>query len=152
MASSQPRGTRRFEVPEESSAEAEEGPAEESRIDQESSLDLGQPSSSSPAPKEPEAWRTWKQKEFPDQTSRQGPPETRTVFLKGRGAGKEGEPYHYNTKEVRYYEACKSLRSSVQDLLHESGTEIHSKSLLGIIKNLTNPNKDLGELTSIRSD
>ena len=77
-----------FEVPEESSAEAEEGPAEESRIDQESSLDLGQPSSSSPAPKEPEAWRTWKIKEFPDLSTRSARDKDRPS--KGKGCWKRG--------------------------------------------------------------
>lgn len=89
------------EVPEEESSQV--GP----------SVDLSSPFSSSPAPKEPEAWRTWKIKEFPDQTSRQGPPETSTVFLKVRGAGKEGEPYHYNPQEVRYDGACKSLSETL---------------------------------------
>lgn len=109
------------------------------------SVDLSRPSSSSPAPapKGPESWRNWKpKKQFP-QTSQEDLPETRTFFLKG--AGKRWEPVNYNPQKILYEEgACKNIADAILQILREAdfpyGKTKNPKALLGIIKNLTNPN------------
>ena len=120
-----------FEVP-----ETEEGQIDQSRIDQESSLDVANPSSSSPAPAPPEAWRNWKPKDFAPQTSERTLPETRTIRLKA--AGSRWETLDYNPQQIRHAGACKNMASHIQEILQGSPYEktVHSKCLLGILKKI----------------